>query len=329
MDVRFQITLPTDGGRSAASTMVDLSVDLAVADLRGRPLIQGFAVPAASVLPGIRTHHDVRRTLLHDGRYWMAVADPDGGGLRSGPATEDLVRETVGRFYVAPALRQEGSRPDPETFAEHLAAAARLGADNLAVFADGRLYEADVVPVYEIKLGLDPCVCILPSSARHIRRAAYFRPDRAEAAEAFFRGKGGRGQFPVVSFCGSVAPPEEEALWSLAEAARSVVSRLDDGVGAGAGNGLIEIVCGPSMLEALAALRLAVTASEPSLADLVAASNGLVAAAGSRLRLDREDVFGAAVGLLDDRARAAERLMAERAPAMTDPPAGVPSEQAV
>ena len=322
MDVQCRVTYPARQarGNGADPRPNEIDVDLEIADLRGRPIIPAFVVRHDAALPGIRIHHDVRRTALHDGRYWMAVSEPDSGGLRSGPASEDLVRETIARAYVDPVLPEFGPEVDKETIEGHLVAAARRGAENLAVLADGRLYEADVVPLYEIKDAMEACVCIVPSSVRRLERAAYFRPDRTAEAEAHFRSRNGQGAFPAIVACDEVAVPEEAALWSLAEAARDAVDRFDDGIDERLRERWLDRLCGLAVVESLRALRRTVATPEPRLQDLVEASLALVRTARDRLQLGRSDELTRALTALEDKAKSAERLMAERAPAMTDPP---------
>lgn len=306
-----------------------VAVDIEIAQPRDVAPDPLFVVAPHAIMRGARTHHDVTSTLTWGDRIWMAVKGPSDLSRRAGTSAgmPALIDWTLRDQFLGPVLAGEdqwyraGSElrheilipgmvdaKDPVAWmTTTVTEAVRRGERDLAVFPDGRLYQADVMPVYEIKVGMGTYVSISPSAIKRVPKGHYFSPDRSQEAEGFFRKHGGEGEFPVIVHRDAVSVPRAAARWMLKEAVLAMLGQLRQGVRDDeAFRRWLARAGGPSLGSAIGALEAAI--EDASLERLVPAC-GEATDRLRRLHIVDEDPLHATLERLETNLASARRIL--------------------
>ena len=299
-------------GRNQRASLPDRTrvvAEVEIAVHRQAPPAAAFSVVAEAVLPSIRAPHDVRYTLMHDGRPWMAFSD------QKAEAGSRVVAETLRRRYVHEFddyVRMH-SQDEGRTWAERTRETLARVAGDLAVFADGRLYQADVTPIYEIRgRGPRAGVFIVPSTMKRLEQATYFGHDEEDAARDFC---GRTADFPAVACHVATELRELAAVRTLDASVKAVVASLCEGMPEATWRRWMRRVGGEAFLGTVAAAAQAPTASLP---ESIGTASDLLAKIGL-LRFGPEDPLSELAGRLDAGIADAERELAEIRPAGPGP----------
>jgi hypothetical protein len=220
----------------AFETMDSETIELDIRECADVADAPAFSIDVAAVLPSSRMLLDPKATMTHLGRPWMAVVEKDAKEetsrrvRRIGSVLEHVYAGIVEKHRRAQTL-QEG-----RALFEAIAKEVSGSAQDFAIFGDGRIYQADVVPIYEVKGVYAPSVAIVPSSTPRIATAQYFGPDQRDEAEACLRqmemkaGVDEPYRMPMIMRTDLAPRTEVEIAWGLKDAAKRVVSGLWQGI---------------------------------------------------------------------------------------------------
>ena len=279
-----------------------------------------FSIDAAAALLSDRVLHDPSATMSYRGRPWMAIVEKEPWGeasrplRRIGPVMDHLYAGIVERHGTAQTPHEEHALLDA------IAKEVRGKAQDLAVFGDGRIYQADVVPVYEIKGVYSPSVSIVPSSTPKIASARYFGPDQRDEAEACLRAMEAKAgieepyRMPMIMRTFQVPETEAEAAWALGDAVRRVVAGLRQGVDPAYRDRWMDRVGGEGFAAIVAAASTLAADHDADLETSTQAFADFSDVLRSRLKLPPRDPTAEAVEMLRARIDDARGLIRSRTP---------------
>jgi hypothetical protein len=240
IDVRYPAIGKRKGLRGATVAVFDTThtetVELDIRECTDVADVPAFSIDAAAVLPSSRVLHDPKATMVHMKRPWMAVVEKEGREEEHPPVRR--IGAVLEHAYAGIVERHGRARTSGKERALFDAIAKEIQgwAQDFTIFGDGRIYQADVVPVYEIKGVYSPSVSIVPSSTPSIASAQYFGPDERTEAEACFRqmlrkaGIQDQYRMPMIMSTSHAPETEIEMDWALKDAVRRVVASLRQGI---------------------------------------------------------------------------------------------------
>lgn len=312
MEFSYVIESKRGRGQVARSDRTTLVTDVEIAEFRDAPVVTAFSIREDAVLPSVRAPHDVRHTIFHAEHVWMALAN------QSGPDGVPTARSIAERLYShhigdERAIVVSSDSQGRATTDEIMEAVKRHVAE-LAIFSDGRVYQAGVFPVYEIKGGRPSDVSIMPSTVKQIERAAYFPYNDTAGALLEFGQRGGAEGFPTIIPRDAATVPESAETWMLAVAARRLINHLTEGMAPEIVSRWLTRVGGSKLVDAVNEVYRVTAGEEVDLDIIMRAAAALQEIVRERLVLVDTDEAKDLTVMLEQRIAAGQRLLADRPP---------------